>query len=151
MKGKNSKGITLIALVITVIVLLIIATISINYGMEIAQKSNIESIKTNMLLIEAKSKLYAEEYNFSGDANSLYGTVASSVTDETVQNFISGVGSSYASYYYLSLQDLSEMGLSINKGYYLVNYDINNFEVVYVTGVELEGNVYYTLTDIRGL
>ena len=64
MKIKNEKGITLVALAITIIVLLIIAGIGYNYGKEAIQKAQLEELRTNMLLIEAKAKGVVEEANF---------------------------------------------------------------------------------------
>lgn len=148
---KNCKGITLLALVVTVIVLLIIATISMNYGTEVLEKTKLDSIKTNMLLIEAKAKLYAEEYNFSGDISSLHGTKVSSTTDVNVLEYNASVGNKYSNYYYVNPSTLSEMGLNIRDGHYLVNYDINNMEVVYIEGVQVGENVYHTLTELRNL
>ena len=65
----NNKGVTLISLVITIIVLLIIAGISINSGKDIIKKAKLEELKTNMLLIEAKAKEYVEEANFKMGIN----------------------------------------------------------------------------------
>ena len=53
MKVKNNKGITLIALTITIIILLILASITIYSGKESIKKAQLESLKTNMLLIKA--------------------------------------------------------------------------------------------------
>lgn len=64
MKAKENKGITLIALMITIIILLIIAGIAIYNGKETIQKANLEELRTNMLLIEAKAKGLVEEVNF---------------------------------------------------------------------------------------
>lgn len=58
---KNEKGITILALVITIIVLLIIASISINAGSQLVEQAKIQTIETNMLAIRAKAKSYAEE------------------------------------------------------------------------------------------
>lgn len=61
---KNNKGITLIVLTITIIVLLILASITVYYGTESIKRAQLESLKTNMLLIKAKAKEYCEEANF---------------------------------------------------------------------------------------
>ena len=58
---KNNSGITLMVLIITIIVLIIIASISVYEGKELIIKSKINTIKTNMLTIQAKAKSYAEE------------------------------------------------------------------------------------------
>lgn len=61
---NNSKGITLVALVVTIIILLIIAGIGMYSGRDAVKKVKLEELKTNMLLIEAKAREYVEEVNF---------------------------------------------------------------------------------------
>ena len=58
---KNNSGITLLALIIIVIVLIIIASISVYEGKELIAKSKVQTLETNMLIIQAKAKSYAEE------------------------------------------------------------------------------------------
>ncbi len=60
----NQKGVTLIALVIMIIVLLILSGIGIYSGRNSLNKANLEELKTNMLLIKAKAREYVEETNF---------------------------------------------------------------------------------------
>lgn len=69
MNIKNNKGITLTALTITIIVLLILASITIYSGIESIQKAELESLKTNMLLIKAKAKEYVEQASFKNGVN----------------------------------------------------------------------------------
>lgn len=64
MSIRYEKGITLVALVVTIIVLLILAGIGYNYGRDTIKKAQLEELRTNMLLIEAKAKEYVEEANF---------------------------------------------------------------------------------------
>lgn len=64
MNFNKENGITLVALVVTIIVLLIIAGIGINTGMSSLEKVKLEELRTNMLLIEAKAREYLEEANF---------------------------------------------------------------------------------------
>ena len=151
MKNKNCKGITLLSLAITIVVLIILASISINYGQDILEQSALESVETNMLLIKAKVKVYAEEYNFSGDAGKLYGTKVSESTESIVTEYNASVGNIYANYYYLSANDLSNMGLAINNGNYLVNYDYNNIDIVYIEGITVNGTTYHTMSEIESI
>lgn len=65
----KNKGVTLITLVITIVVLVIIAGISLYSGKDIIKKAQLEELKTNMLLIEAKAKGYVEEANFKMGIN----------------------------------------------------------------------------------
>ena len=77
---RNNKGITIIVLVITIIVLLILSGISIKTGNNIIKQSSLENIKTNMLLVKIKAKEYVENANFK------LGTAFDKVTDENDKN-----------------------------------------------------------------
>lgn len=61
---KKENGVTLIALTILIIIMGIIAGISIYSGKQTIKEAKLESLKTNMMLIEAKAKEYVEEANF---------------------------------------------------------------------------------------
>ena len=61
---KKNKGITMVALVITIALLLILAGISIGTGGNIIKRTELENLKTGMLLIEVKGKEYVENANF---------------------------------------------------------------------------------------
>lgn len=155
---KNNKGITMIALVITIVVLLILAGISIGTGNNIIKQSNLENIKTNMLLVKVKAKEYVENANFN------LGTAFDKVTDENEKNtriekakaelkgeeiidssiFDGNIGitneemeadnTEYIYYYKLNEHNLTDMGLSNVKsdeknGWYIIRYDIKNVEI----------------------
>ena len=61
---ENIKGVTLIALVIAIMLLILLAGVSLYNGNETIQKAKLEGLKTNMLLIQAKAREYVEEVNF---------------------------------------------------------------------------------------
>ena len=63
MKEKN-KGVTLIVLAVTITVLLIISGIILYSGQSIIKQAQLEELKTNMLLIQAKAKEYVEQATF---------------------------------------------------------------------------------------
>lgn len=64
MELKKENGISLIILVVTIMVLGIIATIILNGGKEVLKKAELEEIRTNMLLIQAKCRGYVEQATF---------------------------------------------------------------------------------------
>lgn len=66
---NETKGVTLVALIITIIVLLIIAGITVYSGKDIIKKAKLEELKTNMLLIQAKAREYVEEATFQMGIN----------------------------------------------------------------------------------
>lgn len=66
---NRTEGVTLLALAITIVILLIIATITIYSGKDTIKKAEIEELKTNMLLIQAKARGYVEDATFKMGIN----------------------------------------------------------------------------------
>ena len=141
MKMKENRGVTLIALMVTIIILLIIAGIAIYNGRESIQRANLEALRTNMLLIEAKARGLVEEANFQLGPNFDY-----NLTDTTsTQKMLEVRTNIYVTEN--KLQKLREASVSIPSG-----SNIPTGDNVYVmtkdayTLWELEG-VYNELSD----
>lgn len=161
MKVKNNKGITLIALTITIIILLILASITIYSGKESIKKAQLESLKTNMLLIKAKAKEYVEQASFKNGVNKseiseeakneLKGEEVNA-SDYSKQNIIINGGEIL---YKLTSDNLKEMGLKdIKLGSneeYLVKYNIKDVtvEVYNTSGYENNGTTVYSLSELE--
>lgn len=164
MKKNKDRGITLASLVITIIVLLIIAGISVYSGTDIIKRAKLEELKTNMLLIETKAKECVENANFKlgkidnlGDdekqnrineaKKELNGTEIDEADNIDIEK------SEYNYYYKLTEDNLKDMGLSNIKlsdtdGLYIVKYDIKNAKVEEIYNTKgYEGK--YSLTDIE--
>ena len=179
---KKNRGITMVALVITIVVLLIIAGISIGAGNNAIKNSKLENLKTNMLLIEVKAKEQLENAKFR------LGTSFDKVTEEEKTNRVNTAKSELSEftedeivdgnifnnntkittkkieednknniyYYKLSTKNLIDMGLKNVKsdeknGYYIVKYNLKDstIEIYNTKGFDDEGNVVYSLTDIK--
>lgn len=175
---KQNKGVTMLVLVITIIVLVIIAGISIGKGNNIIKRSQLENFKTNMLLIKVKAKQYVENANFKLGTNPTPEEKASRIEDAKKEflgeqiidgNIFSGninktnedIAKDISNnifYYKVSTDNLVEMGLSNvssdeKNGWYIIKYDVENIDIeIYNTkGFENGENRYYTLTDIQDL
>ena len=169
---KKNRGITMVALVITIVVLLIIAGISIGAGNNAIKNSKLENLKTNMLLIEVKAKEQLENAKFrlgtsfdkatAEEKTNRVNTAKSEFTGEEIvdgnifNNNIKEDNTNNIYYYKLSTQDLIDMGLKNVKsdeknGYYIVKYNLQDstIEIYNTEGFDDEGNVVYTLTDIK--
>ena len=161
MKVKNNKGITLIALTITIIILLILASITIYSGKESIKKAQLESLKTNMLLIKAKAKEYVEQASFKNGVNK-------SEISEEAKNELKGKDANASDYskqnitinggeilYKLTSDNLKEMGLKDVKlgsnEEYLVKYNIKDVtvEVYNTSGYENNGTTVYSLSELE--
>ena len=172
-KMNNQKGVTLLILVVMIIVMLIIAGITIYSGTEAIKRAGLENLKTNLLLIQAKTKEYVEEVSFKMGTKpdeskrpeirkEVYETegklVALSNASQEVQSAASEIGLTTSDVcYYVSREALNNMGLNqVTEGdgdYYLVIFDETNLSVeIYNTkGYQDNGIVKHSLTDIDAI
>lgn len=166
---KETKGITMIALTITIVVMIILAGITVRYGMDLVQNVKLQDLRTNMLLIQAKAKEYVEEVNFQLvnvtdeaektriKSENLKGiSLSDSSIDSNVLNAADATGKiegEKGDYYYLTPDNLKEMGLEdMNPeeyGYFIVKYDIENISVDVINTKGYQGN--YTLEQLNSL
>lgn len=169
MELKNNKGITLTTLVITIILLLILASITTYGGSELIKKAKAESLKTNMLLIQAEAKSAVEQVKFemySLDTNAAdYNEKVSEIRSKNligiplneneslrsqVQNIV-GVETDLSNFYYLTPENLQSMNIETDStnNDYVVAYDINNVDVdvYYVKGYKIDNTMCYSLDD----
>ena len=150
MKKNKNRGITLASLVITIIVLLIIAGISVYSGTDIIKRAKLEELKTNMLLIETKAKECVENANFKlGKTEAKKELKGIEITEADNINIELN---DYNYYYKLTEDNLKDMGLSNIKlsdtdELYIVKYDIQNAKVEIYNTKGYEGK--YSLTDIE--
>lgn len=176
---KENKGITMVVLVITIVVLLILAGISIGTGNNIIKSSQLENLKTNMLLIKVKAKEYVENANFKLGTNFESATdkdtrilnakselQGEEITDSNIfndginitQENLTNDNSNYIYYYKLNTNNLADIGLSKvesdeKNGWYIIKYDVKNLEIeIYNTlGFENDGSKYYSLTELQNV
>lgn len=151
--NKNQKGITIVSLVITIIILLIIGGVSVTVGTSVIKQAAITNINTNMMLIQAKIKTIAEQAKFNNNTDNYKGTILSEVSgNKKVDKILeAGIIEDASKYYLLSKDDLVSMGLEkidIEDGY-IVNYETE--EIIYVKGYENDGITYHKLTDMKNV
>lgn len=144
MKFKIEKGITIVALIITIVIMLILLGVGIETGGEAIKQAKLEDIKTDMITIKTKAKIIAEQYNFK-DIKQLVG---SPITDDEANKI--GISNSDKVLKW-SIDDLKNQNLSKIKGdTYIVKYDLknpNDSEIYYLEGYE----GVYSLTELQGL
>jgi Tfp pilus assembly protein PilE len=150
---SNQKGITIITLAVTIIVMVILASVTVNAGTNIIKKANLQNINTNMMLIQAKTKTIEEQAKFNNDTSGYKGTKIANITsNQLIENLISNnIIDDEENCYLLAQSDLNAMGLEkidIEDGY-IVNYDTN--EIIYVKGFEANNQTYYKLSEMKDL
>lgn len=167
---KEEKGVTLLSLTVTIVVIMILTGITIYYGFGMLTSVKLQDLRTNMLLIQAKAKEYVEEVSFQ-KANqtdsekieqiknqNLKGKKISSNTQILEEAEKTGVidKNTIDEYYYLESTDLESMGLGDLKdkspeeiGYFIIKYDIENIKVEVINTKGYNGN--YTLEQLNNI
>lgn len=162
----NESGKSIVTLVILTILILIGASVIINYAKEMMEETKVQDLRTNMLLMQAKAKKGLEEVCFR--IVNLDTTKEEELTkiNEIKNEYLEGIILSNApeevqeaaknvpdvvfdeSCYYLDETTLTEMGIKqINQdGYFIVKYDFSNVNLEIISTTGYEG--YYTLTKI---
>ena len=118
-------------------------------------KETYETIKTNLLLIQGKTEVIAQQVEIKEKDAEYIGTkIEEKENDEKIQNLINNnvinLESDDSNYYCLDESDLGELGLSniSTDSYYIVDYKQN--DVIYVDGIENEsGNTVYKLSEME--
>lgn len=172
-KLMEEKGVTLIVLVVTIIALLILASITMTGGTDIINKSQLEGLKTNMLLIQTKAKEYVENAKFQlgikpeeatkemkdkakaeleGDDKGTKLEMESSITNEALRIGISQNEIINGNVYWLSTDNLEKMGIKNTKsdekrGYYIIVYNMTDASAEIYNTEGFEGK--FSLTDIE--
>lgn len=149
MNLKNKNGITIIALVITVIVMLILVGVTVKIGTDSIDESEKQDIITNMISIKTKAKIVKDKYNFK-DIESLVGISLTDNTEYNTQAIENLLPEEKDKYYIWTQDDLNNQGLTTIKSnkseFYVVYYgDNTNIEVYYSKGI----NGKYSLTELQ--
>lgn len=160
MQMRSEKGVTLAALILTVLILAVLTAVTATEIGEMMGKVHLETISTDLMLIQAKAKVIAEKVNFNDDESLLKGQKLSEVTEnETINNLLAlGVMNEseehYDDYYVWNKETIDELDLGItdvkDSEFFIVNYETE--EVIYSVGYEHEDGVtYYKLSEIMEL
>ena len=114
---KNNKGVTLVSLGITILIMIVIAGATIATS-NIIEKAEEQEIITNMMLIQTKVRIIMERAEFSGDTNKYYiGNRQSSGLYEYNQAILDSIGLE---------------GIKLNEERYLVDYETG--DIIYQKG-----------------
>ena len=147
---KTYIKILMIIIIIAVMILGAIYFVNKQYDNE-----KVETLKTDMLLLEAKVKILEEKVNIKEKGAKYIGTeLKEKKAEEEFKNLIEKEGikvdSKKNKYYVIDNSNLEELGLGnikLDEGYYVVDYKTN--EIFYTHGIKDEdGNVKYSLSEL---
>lgn len=143
---QEGKSLIKFIIIISILIGIIVWGIQVILG-ELENK-NLETIHTDMLLIQAKAKIVFETYHVDNN-NGLQGLKIENNAE--LEKY--GV-TDKSNYYIWNREVLDNVGLKEIKldenDFYIVNYDTE--EVIYSKGYKAKnGTTYYRLTDIKEL
>lgn len=151
---KNSKGITIIALIITIILTLILVTVVINFGTGEIDKAKIEDLKATMLLIKGRAQIaidkdsFGEEYDKTGilsyaDASTYTANIPSELASKLTDT---------SNLYIWEQEAMNNNGIDVTitpEDFFIIDY--TNLEIYSSLGYTLDNTTYYSLTELQGL
>lgn len=157
---KDKKGITMITLVITIVVMLIIAGITVQGSQRLLRDSELKTEITNMLLIQARAEVIYDKNQFD-DTVKLVGTP---ITNELATKYSIPDDPDQLKKWYIwdneenvpegsisAKSEIEDLKIKLKSGeFYIVNYE--DSEVIYSEGYrDSDGNVVYSLSKLQNI
>lgn len=154
---KKENGMGHMMLIICVIAIIAIIIFAVNFFLNESKQRKEENLVTDMLLLQGKIKVIAQENEMKKEENTLVGKqVKENLEDEKIkklldENVINQEDENFESYYIIDSENLNQLNLNddLEGEYYIVNY--KNYEIIYSKGIEVDRRTYYTLTELKGL
>ena len=144
MKREN-KGITLIALIITIVVLLILASIATYSGVGIIRQSKLNRFTTEMKVMQTEVNDLYDRYS-SGETDLVnLGKELDNQADKVFTSGASGI-TDKTGYRYYDQETIQSLGIDGVEEEFFVN--VQKRSVVSYLGFEYEGTTYYTLDQL---
>ena len=147
--GRVYAGILFIILVIGIIIYGVL-----KYAKKEVDSEQFETIKTDMLLIEAKTSIVAQKVKIKEKDAKYIGSKIENDENEDIKKLEEhGIIElkKENNYYILDDNNLYELELSVRnqkQGNYIVEYNSN--EIIYTSGIkDKDGNILYKLSDIE--
>lgn len=150
---KKQNGMGHITLILSIIVMIILVAVVINVLQLANTNRKIENLTTDMLLVQGKIKIIAQENEMNNEKGLLGKKVQDNMEDEKIKKLIeekviSAEDENFDKYYIIDSENLKELNLenTLNGEYYIVNYA--DYEVIYSRGIEIDEKVHYTLSEL---
>ena len=147
---EKEKGITLMSLVITIVILLILASIATYSGIEVIKSSKLTKFTTEMKIMQTQvNELYQKMQDGDTTIKEL-GKIISEIGNQTqVNNVFNAVGittDEREQYKYFDKDTIKKLNIEGVSGTFLVN--IYKRSVISYEGFQYEDKYYYTLDQL---
>ncbi len=161
---KNEKGITMISVVISILVLLLISSITITFNMEAYRMVKVQNFISQLKVIQAKVDDVAESKK---EIETLGFTKLSAIAQtkkedyvffqqilndpifyniDTTSSWTPNLDEDKENYYYFDSEMLKQLGLKNQELTVIINFKTRN--VIAKQGVKQEGKTYYRQYDL---
>ena len=142
---KNEKGITLVMVIITVLMLAIIAGLAVNSGIDVYKNSKVTKFETYMKILQKKVDVIIEEkIDYTTLGSSLTSEQKTMLTTITENAFVETSADEIdsADLRYFSSSDIEEV-FDIRDVQDDIVINFSNREVISLNGVEKDGVMHY--------
>ena len=142
---KSKKGITLVSLVVTIAVLIILASIATYSGVNVIKESKLNKFIAEMKIMQTEVNNLYDRYS-SGEVSVLeIGKELDSEANNVFTGSASGITDS-SGYKYYDRETIESLGIEGVEGEFYVN--VEKRSVISKLGFEYEGEKYYTLAQL---
>ena len=155
-KIKGQRGMSHIMVLLSIIIIIAAICAGIYYAKEKYEEEKIETLKTNMVTLQAKIKIISDEISIKKEGITYIGKkLSENLEDSDVKkiiqkNIISEEDENFSEYYILENEDFVALKLlkyPINK--IIVNY--KTYEIINIDGFKLKEELYYKLSDFNNI
>lgn len=152
---NSAKGITLIALIVTIIVILILASVGTYNGIEAVKTAQLNKFISEMKIMQIQVNNIYDKYKNGEEVlgykdevilNNIGKTVDSSSKADSVFNSEASGITDKNGYRYFDTETIKQLGIEGVEGEFFVN--IEKRSVISVDGFEYNGKTYYTMDQI---
>ena len=151
---KNNKGITIIALILTIIVTILLAAIVINEGTTEIDKAKIEDLEAKMLLIKGRAKIVVEKESFGETYNNegMLGYLDASTYTANIPSGLSSMLTDTSNLYIWTQEAMDNNNIDVEittTDFFIIDY--STLEIYSSIGYLLNDTTYYSLSQIQAL
>ena len=164
---KDQKGITLISLVMTIILIMILASVGTYTGLETYENMRVEAFVAKMKTVQEAVDKFCDTYTVSeiidetnhfgvpassapSDAQAVLNSVTKEGMSSSLKSWFSSAGDDSAiNYRYFSTDDIAKI-LGIKDFDTAIFFNPKTRNVVAVEGVKYDGKMYYRQYDLTG-
>lgn len=144
---SSNKGITLMMLIITIIVLSILTAVTVSVGSSTLKEMQVEAYVAKMNMVQSRVNVISQKVQEGDTSYANIGTEISALSETNknkVANILNGISSDGFKFY--NQTDLKELGVEKIAEDVIIN--LNTKKIYSMVGIKYEGTTYYNQYDL---